>query len=493
MILIITGSLEFEELKNLIKEADITKTKNKIASFMSEKDVVEALKNVDITKYEFVLLPGLLGWDANGLSKKFGVPFYKGPKNAYDLPLIIKNADKIELSAETPADTTFKKSAAKEFDKLLKTAKNQNFKIGKLHIGGLFPPSILAEIVDAPKLNDKEILERANYYIDNGAEILDIGAIASSDNKKRISEIVKLLARNFDAPISIDSTRKSEIESAVSAGADIVLSLWKQNLDVDIPTDTAIVVIPDLNAISNKELRIKSLTHNIKSAEEQGFKKIIADPVLEPPMKGLADSLNAYNEFKKKSNIPMLMGVGNVTELIDADSVGINAIIASLAMELNVALLLTTENSVKTRGAVSELSNSIKMNYIAFRKNILPKDLGITMLRSKSKQDSKSELHFEPIKECKPVNKLELDPLGNFKITIDHRKKKIYITYTGRETIHFVSSNAKSAVNEITERGLVSKLSHASYLGRELQKAEVCLLLGKAYVQDRKFDSDADD
>ena len=46
---------------------------------------------------------------------------------------------------------------------------------------------------------------------------------------------------------------------------------------------------------------------------------------------------------------------------------------------------------------------------------------------------------------------------------------------------------AKEVGIQITEGNgpyLISKLDHALYLGRELQKAEQCLLEGKPYIQD---------
>ena len=44
--------------------------------------------------------------------------------------------------------------------------------------------------------------------------------------------------------------------------------------------------------------------------------------------------------------------------------------------------------------------------------------------------------------------------------------------------------NARDILNTIIERGLVSRLDHAGYLGRELERAEIALRLKKNYVQD---------
>jgi dihydropteroate synthase len=40
------------------------------------------------------------------------------------------------------------------------------------------------------------------------------------------------------------------------------------------------------------------------------------------------------------------------------------------------------------------------------------------------------------------------------------------------------------ALGEIVSRGLVTRLDHAGYLGRELEKAEIAIGLGRSYSQD---------
>ena len=45
-------------------------------------------------------------------------------------------------------------------------------------------------------------------------------------------------------------------------------------------------------------------------------------------------------------------------------------------------------------------------------------------------------------------------------------------------------SSAREVLNTLIDLGLVSRLDHAGYLGRELQKAELALLLDRSYSQD---------
>ncbi len=50
----------------------------------------------------------------------------------------------------------------------------------------------------------------------------------------------------------------------------------------------------------------------------------------------------------------------------------------------------------------------------------------------------------------------------------------------------FIGNTAKEVGIEITEKrnDLISKLDHALYIGRELQKAEICIKSNCKYIQD---------
>ncbi len=48
-------------------------------------------------------------------------------------------------------------------------------------------------------------------------------------------------------------------------------------------------------------------------------------------------------------------------------------------------------------------------------------------------------------------------------------------------------STARDILDTIIERGLISRLDHAAYLGRELMKAEIALKFKRSYSQDDKF------
>ena len=72
-----------------------------------------------------------------------------------------------------------------------------------------------------------------------------------------------------------------------------------------------------------------------------------------------------------------------------------------------------------------------------------------------------------------------IDPITREPIGCKGSKRKPFAVYRGR--------SAKELGIKITEAGYpypISKIDHALYLGRELQKAEQCLISGKPYFQD---------
>ena len=99
------------------------------------------------------------------------------------------------------------------------------------------------------------------------------------------------------------------------------------------------------------------LADNISRAEKAGIEVILADPLLQPAGSGLLASLRDM----KKYGYPLFFGAGNVVELFDADSVGMNALLAGMAMEAGAAVIFTSEHSDKTRGSVGEMRRATEM------------------------------------------------------------------------------------------------------------------------------------
>jgi dihydropteroate synthase len=85
---------------------------------------------------------------------------------------------------------------------------------------------------DGGKFNSVDsALKQAEKFIAEGADILDIGGestrpnsqrVSVEEEKKRVLPIIEAIAKRFDIPISIDTSKAEVAESAVNAGAEII-------------------------------------------------------------------------------------------------------------------------------------------------------------------------------------------------------------------------------------------------------------------------------
>jgi len=182
-----------------------------------------------------------------------------------------------------------------------------------------------------------------------------------------------------------------------------------------------------------------------------------------------------------------------MVELLDADSVGLNALLSRLSSEVKIDILLTTEKNPQTRGCIHEVALASKMMFLAKKRDSMPCDLGLDLLVLKDKVDR--ELTYDigkakVIKGKKPNSiQVRMDPCGVFKIAVDREHAVIvalhYRSTEEREPTCAISgAKVEAVLAEIFRRKLVSSLDHAAYLGEELSKAEVALRVGLNYLQD---------
>jgi dihydropteroate synthase-like protein len=509
-VLLVTGRLARESVEKAASQSgidfDVIELPVSVAAFLSPEAIAEQLKGKISKDYDIILVPGLVPGDTHIIEDEIKIPTFKGPKYASDIPLILNNPD-VNLSKVHSADYILKKSGEEEYKEIVSYLEkntcesSRNFRIGRevesVYVGLDFPPRILAEIVDAPKLSLEKVISIAEYYINSGANMIDVGAVVGKDNSSKLREIVSTIKDKFSIPVSIDSMLPSEIEAGVEAGADLVLSLDHGNIGElkSLAKNLSVVLLPtNVNEgyiPKTAKERIESLFSLYKDAERFGFKKVIVDPLLESPINpGIAKSLETYILFRKtNSSVPMMFGVGNVIEFMDVDSVGVNGLLACLAVELGISLLLTTEHSVKTRQSISELSRAVIMAFLASKKVKPLKDLGLNLFKSKSKTEYEEPRieRVEMIETGVAGESYTPDPSGYFKIWVNHEERKLYVLFkssgSDRELV-LKGVSAEGLGKKIISLGIVSRLDHALYLGRELSKAETCLLLGKSYVQD---------
>ncbi len=97
------------------------------------------------------------------------------------------------------------------------------------------------------------------------------------------------------------------------------------------------------------------------------------------------------------------------------------------------------------------------------------------------KKERVIQASFDPIKEW------VMDPKGYFLIKYDTETKTLhagYCTADNKLVAEIVGKIAEEVYNTIIREGFVSRMEHAAYLGKELEKAEIAMKLGKKYVQD---------
>jgi len=514
-VLVVTGLMAENVVKESLSKSDadseVYALPVPVASLMSPEFIVKMLEKKDLSKVGLILIPGLITGDALSIEKRTGIKTRKGPKNAADLPVILKSIGKTELSTVLPADELVSKALLQEAERTLHMIERESMKLmarkgtlavgfgeAKVLIGSGLPMRVLAEIVDASILPDDEIQRMARHLEASGADIIDIGMVAGGGHPEDSARAVKAVKRCAPKPVSIDTSDPAEIGAAVDSGVDLILSVNAENMEEVAKFATKIPTVVTSAGRNHRvpddaKDRTNQLNRNIRRAKSLGFSKIIADPILNPLMTAnLAESIFAYARFRKTDpTIPLLFGSGNVTELMDADSIGANLLLAGLAAEVGANILLTTEASVKTRGSVREIARAAKMVALARARRSAPEDLGIDLLVMKEKRwrEEPPRIHRK-IKRISTSTSQELfqDPRGSFKVALDRQRNELILFHYPRGQIKpDLMINGVSPdilVSAAIKNNLISKLQHAYYLGRELEKARIALDTGKSYLQD---------
>jgi dihydropteroate synthase-like protein len=512
-VLLITGLLAEKTVKRYAKESsvetEVLVLKVPVAALLTPEQIAKVLKKTCAEGFDMILVPGLVRGDTFIIAGSVETPTFKGPRYAADLPTVLDALGRVKLSAVMPAcDLLREELQQKALQELDAVEKNRdillknpgNMLIGELAVGKDFPMRVMAEIVDAALMPNDEIQRLAKHFVKMGADIIDVGMVAGESRPSDAKRAVEAIKNAVNVPVSIDTLDPDEIREAVAAGADLILSADAGNVEQIAPfaSEVAVVVIPTNQREGyfpeKAEDRIRFLEEIIHKARKLGIKKIIGDLILDPS--NVLESLIAFRDFAvRHPDVPLFVGVSNVTELIDADSVGVNALLARLSSEVNASILLATEKSSKAKGTVREEVIASKMMFLAKRRGSVPKDLGIDLLVLKDKRkheevyDKAVESEAQVTMANEDAEPATLDLQGVFRIMVDRKAETIV-------ALHFATPEADKPSNvikgktaeaiyaEIVEKGLVTRLDHAAYLGSELAKAEVALKTGKEYIQD---------
>jgi dihydropteroate synthase-like protein len=431
-LLFLTGKLAEKQLHRILEkmQPDFTYTVHqlgvKVAALMTTDMILRRLK--DTFGANRIIIPGRCRGDVAVLAKELDVPVERGPEELKDLPVYFgKEAHKYDLSR--------------------------------------YSVKIFAEIVDAPNINIDEIVKRAGYYKKNGADVIDIGCLPSTDFPHMEEAIQALKQQGFT--ISIDSLNSDDLLRGGKAGADYLLSLHESTLWIADEIAATPILIPETHE------DLASLDRAIAKMQAKN-RPFIVDPILDPIHFGFTQSIVRYHEVRKKHpSIEIMMGVGNITELTHADTVGINALLLGICSELNINQILATEVSHHACRAVKEADKARRIMYAAKEQDTLPKhiDSGLMSLHETS-----------PF----PYSTDEIKELAN-QIT-----DPSYRIQTSAEGVHIFNRDSLDTATDPFD--LYPKLAvendpgHAFYLGVELARAEIAWQLGKRFNQDQPLD-----
>ncbi|MGH6818917.1 MAG: DUF6513 domain-containing protein [Methylovirgula sp.] len=398
----------------------------KVAALMTEAIILRRLpRPLDADR---VILPGRCRADLVSLSKEIGIACERGPDEMADLPAFFgRGGRKVNLSQHDIR--------------------------------------IFSEIVDASGLSLEAILARAEPMRRAGADVIDLGCLPDTPFPHLEDSVRALKAAGYS--VSVDSANADELERGARAGADFLLSLTEATLDIARKYPVTPVLIPQ----PHSDLESLKRVAEAAAAEDISF---ILDPILDPIHFGFAESLSRYVETRRMMpEAPMMMGTGNLTELTEADSSGVTALLLGLCSELAICNVLVVQVSPHTRRTLAEHDAARRLMYAARNEEALPKGYGAGL----------NQVH-------------DMKPFLSSPAEIEERAKDVsdanYRIEIAEDGIHLYNRDghyvAREAMALYPHLAVAGDDAHAFYLGTELAKAEIAFTLGKRYIQDEPLD-----
>ena len=432
-LLFLTGRLAESRLEKVLQgmaptafDWEIVNVGVKVAALMTESILMRRLPRP--LHADRVIAPGRCRADLERLSREFGAPFERGPDELKDLP---------EFLGKAGAALDLTRHALR----------------------------IFAEIVDASQMSVGALVARAERMRAEGADVIDLGCLPDTPFPHLEDIVRELKARGFS--VSVDSADAGELRRGGAAGADYLLSLDERNLSIAGETGARPVLIPSPHG------DLASLYRAHEEAQKRGVSAIL-DPVLDPIHFGFAQSLWRYREVRARfPEAEMLMGTGNLTELTDADSVGVTALLLGICSELRIANALVVHVSPHTRRTIEEHDSARRIMYAAAADHSLPRGYGPALLQIHDRKP----FPYSAQEIAEAAAQVKDD---NYRIEAAEDGIHVY-----NRAGHFVASDAFALFDKL---GVETDGAHAFYLGAELMKAEIAFQLGKRYAQDGPLD-----
>ncbi|MGD9602437.1 MAG: DUF6513 domain-containing protein [Gammaproteobacteria bacterium] len=375
-----------------------------------------------------VIVPGRCRGDLAALVAQFGIPFERGPEELKDLPAFF--------------------GAVRQARDLSRHA-----------------CLIFAEIVDAPHLTPDGCVARAARYRADGADVIDVGCLPDTAFP-HLADCVRAL-KDAGYQVSVDSLNTDDLLTGGRAGADYLFSLHEDTLWIadEVPSTPIL--------IGREPQDLDALCRSVDRFLSTG-RAFYADAILDPVHHGFTDSLLRYHALRARfPDIGILMGIGNLSELTHADTLGLNTLLMGIVSELRIGAVLTTEVSGHCRTVVRELAHARRVMYAAHAEDSPPRhiDEGLLALHARKPFPYAPPEIAELAAEVRDTN---------FRVQVADDGIHVY-----NRAGHHVATDPYDLFPhlDVTDDG-----SHAFYLGLELARAQIAWQLGKRYDQDEELD-----
>ena len=432
-LLFVTGKLAEASLRRELQAMepvdftwDVAKLGISVAGLMTTDFVARHLPRP--VRADRVVLPGRCRGDVAELAANLGVPAERGPDELKDLPRHFgRDAKRADLSRHD----------------LL----------------------IFAEIVDAPQLAIDALLARARANRADGADVVDLGCLPGTRFPHLEEAVQALRAEGFR--VSVDSLQREELLRGGRAGADYLLSLDENSLDIADEVASTPVLIPARHG------DLESLARAVEAMRGRG-RPFLADAILDPIHFGFTRSLARFQALRDRMpDAPIMIGTGNVTELTDADTSGMTAVLLGAASELRASAILTTQVSPHCRRAIREADWARRMMHAAREDSALPRGYTDALLTVHARRPFPYSAE-----EISALAAEVRDP--NFRIQVSAEGIHVY----NRDGLH----RATDPFDLYPSLGVEDDGGHAFYLGVEIGRAQVAWRLGRRYAQDEDLD-----
>jgi dihydropteroate synthase-like protein len=429
-ILFLTGHLAEPRVRKILSEMSPTEFSWEVRDIGIQ---VAALMTTELIRRRLppeaqhadqILVPGYCAGDLAELSGVLGVPFERGPEDVHDLPAYF----------------------------------------GRQRVGADLTQHdvrIFAEIIDAPRLTVAAIVAKGREFAADGADVIDLGCLPQTPFPHLEDSVVAL--HETGLAVSVDSAEPDELRRGGRAGADYVFSLSEATLGLAAEMSAVPVIIPAAPG------NLDSLCNAAATLAASG-RACILDPILDPIPFGATASFWRYAELRRcLPDARILMGIGNLTELTEADTAGINAILFGIIAELGITEVLAVQKSPHCRTAIRETDRARRIMYAAKHLGRLPVgiDSGLSCLRDRKPFSSTPQEVAETASAIRD---------RNYRIEVAEDGIHVY-----NRDGHHVAQDADSLFPRLD---VAADAAHAFYLGAELAKAQIAFDLGKRYVQD---------